>query len=310
MTGTLSGRDFDDVTLVHQGAEVRPPDPADSRRIPALLLHDGDEVAGLYCLTNDETIIGRTAGVDVVIPESSVSRHHAVIRRASPGADDFEVVDLGSTNGTFVGGERVDRLTLRPGTEVAIGGRILKFELVDKADVACRSRIVQLTHLDEMTGLLTRRSLLRAFETELVRTERFQHPMSVLMMDLDHFKLLNDTHGQVVGSHCLSEVGALIREATRVTDVSGRFGGEEFVSFLPETDTAAALMVAERVRQAVAARTFEYGGTTCQVRISVGIATYPADGASVEALVRSADTALYRAKALGRNRCVLAGARI
>ncbi len=278
--------------------------------MPAILLLDGDEVAGLYCLTNDETIIGRTPGADIVIPETSVSRHHAVIRRASPGADGFEVVDLGSTNGTFVGGERVERLTLKPGSEVAIGGRILQFELVSKTDVACQSRIVQMTHLDEATGLLTRRSLLRAFEAELIRTERFQHPMSVLMMDLDHFKLINDTYGQTVGSHCLSEVGALIRETTRVTDVSGRYGGEEFVSFLPETDTAAALMVAERIREALAARTFEYGATIYQVRMSVGVATYPADGADAEALVRSADTALYRAKALGRNRCVVAGARL
>ena len=79
------------------------------------------------------------------------------------------------------------------------------------------------------------------------------------MMDLDHFKLVNDSHGHLVGSHCLSAVGALIREATRVTDVNGRYGGEEFVSFLPETDTGAALMVAERIREMLAGRSLEYG---------------------------------------------------
>jgi diguanylate cyclase (GGDEF)-like protein len=105
-------------------------------------------------------------------------------------------------------------------------------------------------------------------------------------------------------------VGALIREEARVTDVNGRYGGEEFVSFLPETDTAAALMVAERIREATAAKSFAYGGTTYQVRISIGVATYPADGTTVEALVRAADTALYRAKALGRNRSVVAGSRV
>ncbi len=309
MTGLQPGKDFDDIRLMLPRADVCLPDPTGGRRVPAILLHDGDEVAGLYCLTNDETIIGRTAGADVVIQESRVSRRHAVIRRAGPGADTFEVVDLGSTNGTFVGGERVERLALKPGSEVAIGGRILKFEMVNAADVACQSHIVQMIHLDEVTGLLTKRSLFRALGAELVRTEWFKHPVSVLMMDLDHFKLINDTHGQMVGSHCLSEVGALIRETTRVTDVSGRYGGEEFVSFLPETDTVAALMVAERIREALAARTFEYGATTYQVRMSIGVATYPADGANVEALVRSADTALYRAKALGRNRCVVAGAR-
>jgi diguanylate cyclase (GGDEF)-like protein len=181
--------------------------------------------------------------------------------------------------------------------------------MVDKADVAYQSRIVQMIHLDELTGLLTKRSLFRELEKELIRTERYQHPVSVLMMDLDHFKLVNDRHGHLVGSHCLSEVGSLIREATRVTDVNGRYGGEEFVSFLPETDTAAAVMVAERIRETMAARTFNYGGTAYQVRISIGVATYPADGTTVEALVQSADTALYQAKALGRNRTVVAGSR-
>ena len=97
-------------------------------------------------------------------------------------------------------------------------------------------------HLDELTGLLTKRSLFRALDAELLRTERFRHPLSVLMMDLDHFRLINDAYGHMVGSRCLSEVGALIRETVRVSDVSGRYGGEEFVSFLPETDTAAALI--------------------------------------------------------------------
>jgi two-component system, cell cycle response regulator len=309
VTGPPADRDFDDLTLVFQRAEVRQPDPAGDCRMPAIILYDGDEIGGLHSLTKDETVIGRTAGADIVIPDSSVSRRHAVIRRAAPGVDDFEVIDLGSTNGTIVEGERVERLALKPGSKVAIGGRILKFELVDKTDLAYQAHIVQMIHLDELTGLLTRRSLFRALEAELIRTERYQHPVSLLMMDLDHFKLVNDTHGHVVGSHCLSEVGALIREATRVTDVNGRYGGEEFVSFLPETDTAAALMMAERIREALAETSFEHGGTTYQVRISIGVATYPADGANTEALVRAADTALYRAKAMGRNRSVVAGSR-
>jgi diguanylate cyclase (GGDEF)-like protein len=257
----------------------------------------------LHSLTKDETTIGRTAGCDIVIPEARVSRRHAIIRRMAQGEDRFEVVDLGSTNGTFVDGDRVSRLMLVRGSKVAIGGRILKFEMLDRTDLAYQSRIVQMIHLDELTGLLTKRSLFRALEMELIRTERYHHPVSVLMMDLDHFKQVNDTHGHLVGSHCLSEVGALIREATRVTDVSGRYGGEEFVSFLPETDTAAARIVADRIRETLAWRSFQYRETRYQVRISIGVATYPAHGHDVESLVHAADTALYRAKSLGRNRC-------
>ncbi len=254
MTGPQPAKDFDDIRLVLPRVDVRLPDPAGDRRAAAVILYDGDEIDSLHSLTKDETVIGRTAGADIVIPGSRVSRRHAVIRRAAPGGDDFELIDLGSTNGTFVDGQRVKRVALTPGSKAAIGDRILKFEIADRATIACQSRIVQMIHLDELTGLLTKRSLFRALGAELLRTERFRHPLSVLMMDLDHFRLINDAFGHVVGSHCLSEVGALIRETVRVSDVSGRYGGEEFVSFLPETDTATALMIAERVREAFAAR--------------------------------------------------------
>jgi diguanylate cyclase (GGDEF)-like protein len=297
----------EDLTIQLPRIELTPPDLRGSERKPALIIYDGDEIGGLHSLTADVTVIGRTAGCDIVIPESRVSRRHAIIRRVAGGGNDFELVDVGSTNGTFVDGERVVEMVLHPGHKVAIGGRILKFEMVDKTDIAYQSRIVQMIHLDELTGLLTKRSLFRALETELIRTERYKHPLSVLMMDLDHFKLVNDTHGHLVGSHCLAEVGALIREATRVTDVNGRYGGEEFVSFLPETDTGAALVVAERIRESMAMRWFQYRDTQYQVRISIGIATFPSQGSSVESLVQSADTALYRAKSTGRNRCVVSG---
>lgn len=293
----------EDLTIQLPGAESEPAAQVGGARVPAIILYDGDEIGGLHSLTKGDTVIGRTAGCDIVIPESRVSRRHAIIRRMTEGEDRFEVVDLGSTNGTFVDGDRVGRLMLVRGSKVAIGGRILKFEMLDKTDLAYQSRIVQMIHLDELPGLLTKRSLFRALEMELIRTERYHHPLSVLMMDLDHFKQVNDTHGHLVGSHCLSEVGALIREATRVTDVSGRYGGEEFVSFLPETDTAAARIVADRIREALAGRSFQYHETRYQVRISIGVATYPAHGTGVESLVQAADTALYRAKTLGRNRC-------
>jgi two-component system, cell cycle response regulator len=297
----------EDLTIQLPRIELNPPDLRGSERKPALIIYDGDEIGGLHSLTADVTVIGRTAGCDIVIPESRVSRRHAIIRRVAAGGNDFELVDLGSTNGTFVDGERVGQLALQRGHKVAIGGRILKFEMVDKTDISYQSRIVQMIHLDELTGLLTKRSLFRALEMELIRTERYHHPLSVLMMDLDHFKLVNDTHGHLVGSHCLAEVGALIREATRVTDVNGRYGGEEFVSYLPETDTAAALLVAERIRETMAKRSFQYHETFYQVRISIGIATFPSHGTTVEGLIQAADIALYRAKSLGRNRSMVSG---
>jgi diguanylate cyclase (GGDEF)-like protein len=274
-------------------------------RQPAVILYDGDEIGGLHSLTKDETVIGRTTGCDIVIPETRVAPRHAMIRRTAPGAGEFEIVDLGSTSGTFLEGAPVDRAILQSGDKVGIGGRILSFAMLDKADLAYQSRIVQMIHVDELTGLLTKRSLFRALEMELTRAQRYHHPIAVLMMDLDYFKQVNDTHGHLAGSYCLSEVGRLIRESTRETDVNGRYGGEEFVTFLPESDTAAGLIVAERIRTAMERHAFHYQDAGFQVRISIGIAGWPADGNDVESLVRAADTALYRAKNTGRNRCVV-----
>jgi diguanylate cyclase (GGDEF)-like protein len=274
-------------------------------RQPAVILYDGDEIGGLHSLTKDETIIGRTAGCDIVIPEARVSPRHAMIRRAAPGSSDFEIVDLRSASGTFLEGSPVERAVLQNGDKVGIGGRILSFAMLDQADLAYQSRIVQMIHVDELTGLLTKRSLYRALEMEITRAQRYRHPIAVLMMDLDHFKQVNDTYGHLVGSQCLAEVGKLIRESTRETDVSGRYGGEEFVSFLPESDTAAGVIVAERIRQRMEKQAFRYGELAYDVRISIGIAGWPIHGNDVESLVRAADTALYRAKNGGRNRSIV-----
>lgn len=275
----------------------------EGERLPAVILYDGDEIGGLHTLTREETVIGRTAGADIVIPDPRVSRRHACIRKNGEGS--FEVVDLGSRDGTFLDGERVRQAPLQNGSKVGIGGRILKFSLLDRSDVAYQARIVQMIHVDELTGLLTKRSFYRALETEIIRTERYEHPLAVLMIDLDHFKRINDTFGHLVGSQCLAEVGRLIRESTRVIDVNGRYGGEEFVSFLPETDTSAALVVAERIRETLGARQFHYRDLAYNVRISIGIAIMPAHGRDVETLIQAADVALYRAKESGRNRCVV-----
>jgi diguanylate cyclase (GGDEF)-like protein len=281
--------------------------PPQRERQPAVILYDGDEIGGLRSLTKDVTIIGRAPGCDIVIPDPRVSLRHAMIRRTAPGAREFEIVDLGSTDGTFLEGAPVARAILQAGDKMGIAGRTLSFAMLDRADLAYQSRIEQMIHVDELTGLLTKRSLFRALEKELTRAQRYRHPIAVLMMDLDHFKQVNDTYGHLAGSLCLSEVGRLIRESTRETDVNGRYGGEEFVTFLPESDVAGGRIVAERIRAAMERHEFQYENAAFGVRISIGIAGWPEDGNDVESLVRAADTALYRAKHLGRNRFVVYG---
>ena len=302
MLGTEAA-DVSDSTQQFSTTAVLPERPrVGVNSIASVIVYDGDEIGALFSLTREETVFGRTCDCDVVLTEDRVSRRHAAIRRTE---DDYELVDLNSTNGTCLNGEPVTRALLRDGDKIAIGGSTLKFAFLDEQDLSFQSKIVEMIHVDDLTGLLTKRSLFRGLEKELIRAERYGRPVSVFMMDIDHFKQVNDTHGHLVGSACLAEVGKVIRESTRAVDVNGRYGGEEFVSYLPETASDEAMLVADRIRESLAGRWFRFGEVMYRVEISIGVAAFPEHGRTVEELVHAADLALYRAKNTGRNRVSL-----
>ncbi|WP_343636743.1 GGDEF domain-containing protein [Roseateles sp.] len=153
---------------------------------------------------------------------------------------------------------------------------------------------------DALTGALTRRAVLQAGGEEFDRWRRYEQPLSLLLLDIDHFKQVNDRHGHQTGDRVLAEAVAVMREQLRATDRLGRYGGEEFVILLPSTGPEAARASAERVREALAAHEPAPGIPPCSA--SLGVAwTQPGD-ASLDALLARADAALYRAKAKGRNR--------
>ncbi len=155
---------------------------------------------------------------------------------------------------------------------------------------------------DALTGLRNHRGLIERMDTEMERAERFGHVLSLLYFDIDRFKDINDTYGHEAGDAVLQQLTGLAHSTLRSIDTLGRYGGEEFVVLLPETDADAALQAADRLRQAVMDHVFTVdSGVELQTTVSIGVATYPADGATCRTLLRSADAALYRAKRLGRN---------
>jgi diguanylate cyclase (GGDEF)-like protein len=166
-------------------------------------------------------------------------------------------------------------------------------------------RIAQIAHTDELTQLLNRRSILERLGQELQRVRRYGADLSVLMIDVDHFKQINDRYGHPFGDHVLQIVAGLLKRALRSTDYLGRYGGEEFLAVLPMTAAAAALELAERLRlqierhPLIAAETIAF-----QVTISLGAASFSQQSNTSELLVICADQALYRAKQSGRNRSV------
>jgi diguanylate cyclase (GGDEF)-like protein len=158
-----------------------------------------------------------------------------------------------------------------------------------------------LAAIDPLTGLYNRRQFETLARAELARCQRYVRPCSFLMIDVDHFKVVNDTFGHQMGDWVLKMVANTLTAARRDADVVARFGGEEFVIMLPETTRDAAVMVAERIRSTVAASALAVGDSRLSLTISVGVGETMAGLPGVEAVLRDADQALYDAKANGRN---------
>ena len=159
---------------------------------------------------------------------------------------------------------------------------------------------------DGLTGLPNKRAVTDALKRTFAQATMTKSPLALLLLDLDHFKQVNDQHGHAAGDQVLAGVGAALRGVLRVRDFAGRNGGEEFAVLLPDTDIAAALEIAERVRAAIAEITLP--GTDVPVTVSVGVAGFPDHASTLERLERLADAALYVAKRQGRNRVELASA--
>jgi len=165
-----------------------------------------------------------------------------------------------------------------------------------------KERYEFLARTDPLTGCANRRTLLEKLHSEIERARRYGLALSVLMIDLDHFKRVNDTRGHLTGDDALRQVAQLLRSVMRSVDVVARYGGEEFLVVLPETAAAGAMSFAERVRERVADHDFAAGGDPLSVTVSVGVATVdPGTETDADDLLARADAALYRAKRDGRN---------
>jgi diguanylate cyclase (GGDEF)-like protein len=169
-------------------------------------------------------------------------------------------------------------------------------------------RIQELTITDDCTGLFNVRHLYRQLEAEIERTRRFRSVFSLVFIDLDHFKLVNDHHGHLVGSQLLAEVGKVLKSQVRGVDSVFRYGGDEFTVLLPESDKLAAQETAGRLHRTLREKTFHMEEKLAlNVRASFGVATFPEDGGSVHEIIRSADTMMYLVKGLTRDNVAVAG---
>jgi two-component system, cell cycle response regulator len=282
-------------------------------RRTALVLHDdGGGTARAFVLavggTLEQVACGPAPGGEAPVDATPtlarrlVGENHALLAVALPGADNVVVVPLvaeGRTLGSLAvewGGGR--------GTRVSAGTVTLLGQLAAHAALALRTAALQaeverLARTDALTGLPNRRVFQETLARELAVAARRGTSCGLVVLDVDHFKAVNDTHGHQAGDEVLRRIGAVLAEACRGTDVAARYGGEEFAVVVPDCTPPEALAVAERVRAAVAA-----SPGTFPVTMSAGVATYPADAGDAAGLVAAADAALYRAKRQGRDRSV------
>ena len=204
--------------------------------------------------------------------------------------------------GTLVAGAR------RRGALGEDAQRMLEVLAIQAAQAVLRAQLFEQTErlatTDGLTALANRRTFQARAGQALAQARRYARACSVLVTDIDHFKAVNDTYGHPAGDAVLKGVAHMLREQARDTDVVARYGGEEFAVVMPETDLRGAEVIAERLREAVAARVFPTELGPVRVTLSVGLAAAPADGSEVDALIQVADQCLYQAKHQGRNRVV------
>ena len=183
-----------------------------------------------------------------------------------------------------------------------VGQRIVELEA--RLTAALETMQHQASH-DALTGIRNRGAVLTALQRELDRAERHPGPLSVILLDLDHFKLVNDTYGHLAGDRVLLEVARRMQSAVRSYDAVGRFGGEEFLIVLPQTDSAAALTIAHRIAESIRAAPVHAGTVDIPMTASMGVAS-SSTHTDMQTLLHAADCALYDAKAAGRNRVEVA----
>ncbi len=264
-----------------------------------LVVLRGQRLGQRLDLGDQPVVIGRAPECDFQIMERSVSRQHARIWKDPAG---YRIKDLGSTNRILLNDQPVIEAELGDGDQITIGANVLKFMERSSIEARYHEEIYQLATVDPLTNLCNRRHFLELAERELARAAVNQHPPALLIIDLDRFKQINDTHGHDVGDLVLRQAAAALAASAPDDAITARIGGEEFAVLLPDRDIAAAVEVAERLRGAVAELDFPDQPGVAHVTASIGAARWNPAMTDITDLLRAADKQLYAAKSGGRDR--------
>jgi two-component system, cell cycle response regulator len=267
-----------------------------------LVVLAGASVGEMYKIEGDKTVIGRGQKATIRLLDDGISREHAQLVVIN---DRIVLQDLGSTNGTYCNGLKVEgNKELVDGDKILVGSTtILKFTYHDNLDEIFQKQMYESALRDGLTKAFNKKYFTDRLESEFTFALRHVAPLTLVLFDIDHFKKVNDTYGHQAGDYVLSEISTLLTAALRAEDVFARYGGEEFAVICRGSDVTQGQIVAERMRKAVEVHKFVFEGTHIPLTISVGVAGLPdASVKDAAELVSLADQSLYKSKHGGRNR--------
>ena len=271
---------------------------------PHLVVLQGPSLGDLFEIDDEALVLGSDPfRADIVVRDVEVEPCHAEVYR-EPGSGGYAVRGVGTGKSVAINGEvlaypRAGRI-LSDGDRIALGDSVLEFSHRDPVKASFYDELHRLVNQDHLTGLLSKGRFDDEFEHRLEATADEERPLSVLMADIDSLKKINDAHGHLLGEFVVGEIGRIIGELHEEDGRNAtRFGGDEYQTILPGLTKEEALEVAEEIRRRVQAHVFEQGDVTARSTLSLGVATYPEDGTTREALTHAADEALYRAKRAG-----------
>lgn len=285
---------------------------ADERLIGTITVLEGPEIGAFFALDPGRHAhrIGRAEDADVRINAPSVSRYHAIcVVKTKDGHAATRIRDNGSTNGVLINGNPTREGWLIAGDKIRLGDVLLRFQWMPEEEADYHSGLndrIRAAERDHLTGLNTRAWVLERLPSVLADARRRTAPVSLFLLDLDHFKSINDQRGHLVGDTVLARAGGALMAELGPRDHGVRYGGEEFLVVLTDQSQDAAAAVAERCRAMLEALDLSEVAEGLGLTASFGVAERAADE-SVEDWLQRADIALYGAKDAGRNRVVVAG---
>ncbi|MCA9779051.1 MAG: diguanylate cyclase, partial [Candidatus Eremiobacteraeota bacterium] len=265
-----------------------------------LVVMTGPGKGAVHNLGYGQTTLGRSERTDLPVIGKGISRVHATLLVENGSVT---LVDNGSTNGVFVQGLRVKEKRLFPGDVFGLGPELkVRLESTDGGLHELIEEMYRSSKIDALTNLLNRRAFEERMDEEFSVTRRHGLVSCLAILDIDHFKSINDNYGHPAGDRVLQEVARRLGQATRQSDLIGRYGGEEFIVCLSGIQPGEAASLVEKLRAQVS--TERIPGDDLEVTASAGFAVYPSHARNMEMLIRYADQALYEAKRRGRNRTV------